>query len=116
MRHDAPVLDLVALAWVASSLAGTVIAGWGVMNGIADLQAVKGITNGRRIFARDYLRSQALRLIVCATWLLIGIPIALDGRETPLNGVTAVLVGTNALLALAAALSMRSRLLLLRSR
>lgn len=116
MRRVAPMLDPVAIAWVVSSLAGTAIAGWGVMNGRADLQAVKGISNGRRIFAHDYLRSQAIRFVVSAAWLVIGIPIAVDGRVTPLNAVTTVLVGSNVLLAVAAVLSMRARMQLLRSR
>lgn len=99
-----------------ASLVGTVLAGWGVRDGLADLNALSGYVNGRKIIADDYLRSQLLRLIVCGLWLAAGIPVAVDPTVTPLTPITAMFVGTNALLALAAALSMRSRLLLLRSR
>lgn len=97
------------MGWIVASLSGVLIAGIGVREGRADWRAMRAEANGRRIVAFDYLRTQALRLAVCAWWLLLALPLILDGKAVGLNLYTASLIGSNATLALAAFLSLRDR-------
>lgn len=85
------------------------IAGVGVREGIADMQALGAEANGRRIVAWDYLRSQAGRFAICLVWLLMSLPLLADANQTSLSIYTAGLIGSNAALALFAWWSLRDR-------
>jgi hypothetical protein len=102
-------IDWVALAWFLASAAGTIIAGVGIREGRADLNALGTIGNGRRIVATDYLRTQLGRFVLCLAWGIVGIPLLLDNQPVGLNVYTVVLIGGNIMLATMAALSLRDR-------
>lgn len=103
------VLDWVAIAWVASSAVGMLIAGIGVREGWRDWRALDATANGRRDLAFDYLRTQAGRVVISLVWFAPAVPLLVDDRDTPLTVFTAVLVFGNALLAVMAAASLRTR-------
>lgn len=103
------MIDTAVVAWIASSAAGVLAAAAGVVEGAYDINALGTLRNGRRIIAIGYLRSQTIRLLISIGWLAIGLPFAFDGRDTPWNWFTVTLVGTNALLAVAAWLDLIDR-------
>ena len=108
------IADPVALAWVASSIIGLVVAIYGVLDGLGDLRALGLLRNGRRMIAIDQLRTQAGRVIVFTIWLTLGIASMFDERVTPLSPVTIGLVASNVILTLMALGNVRTRRALLR--
>lgn len=103
------MIDWVDLAWITSSVAGMLIAGVGVVEGWRDWHALGTETNGRRDLALDYLRTQSGRLVLAFMWLLLGVPLLFDAEPVTLNFFTGLLIFGNALLAVLAFASLRTR-------
>lgn len=102
-------MDWVGAAWLLSAVAGAGIGLYALREGVADLRALGNRRNGRRIIARGYVRTQLFRLAIFSAWTIIGIPVLADGRTTPLNPVTAILVASNLALAAASLFDIRDR-------
>lgn len=109
------MIDWPAVAWVVIAAIGAVIAAIAVREGLADYRSLGAQTNGRRIIARGYLRSQSFLFILETTWVILGVPIVLDDHMTPLNPVVIGLIGTSALLAIQSLLNLRDRRRVLRA-
>lgn len=86
-----------------------VIAGIGVREGWRDWRALGPEHNGRRDLAFDYLRTQAGRCLMCLVWFVPGLPLLVDDAVIGFNVYTGILIFGNAMLALMAAASLRTR-------
>lgn len=102
-------MDTPVLVWVIASLAATLIAVIGTREAVQDVRALNLIVNGRRTVAYMHLRNQLGRLAIGVAWTLLGIPALLDDRVTPWSLGIAILVGSNVVLTVNAALDLRAR-------
>lgn len=59
--------------WTFSSIAGMLVSGYALREARRDVAAVHGLTNGRRLVARQRLFAQTIRLGAFAAWLSAGI-------------------------------------------
>lgn len=64
--------DILLLFWIVLSTVGTTLSAYGLWDGLQDLSATRGLTNGRRLLAKTYAQTEALRFSVQVIWLLVG--------------------------------------------
>lgn len=103
------MIDWAVAVWCAASIVALVLAAIGVRDGIADLRALRETQNGRRIVAWMHLRNQLGRLAIAIGWTALGIPALVDDRIVPWSPGIVILVAANIVLAVLAALDLRTR-------
>jgi hypothetical protein len=109
-------MPVVLLIWTASSSIGALIAALNLFDAYGDLRALGPVQNGRRIIARGWVRSEAIRLGIQLAWALVGVLALLMTRPgpAPISILTLILIGTNVALATNTILDARERLALRR--
>ena len=83
----------VAAIWLASSVLGLAASAYGVIEAIKDLNALQGLTNGRRMVAKQRLFAQGVRAASFFAWVALGIFVLT--ADTQLTFTVLVLVATN---------------------
>lgn len=97
-------------AWTLASAVAAVVAAWGLSDSWADLRALGARANGRRVIAVGYIRSEFIRLAISLAWVAIGVAVIVRPGTVEWSPSTAVLVATNAAIALNSILAARDRL------
>lgn len=108
-----------AMVWLISSVFGAFVSGWNLREAGRDLQALGGITNGRRLLARGHVRREGIRLAIQVTWAVMGVAVlaAETASRVPpptWSPVAVALVATNIALTLQVWLDYRERVQLKR--
>lgn len=103
---------MIVVIWTGAASLGALIALWNLGQAWLDLRALGTDTNGRRLLAVGYVRSEAIRLFVQVTWALIGFGSL--GQPSTISLVALLLVATALAIALNTILDARDRIALRR--
>lgn len=95
--------NAILLVWIILSASGATLSLYGFLDGWQDLMALENRANGRRVLARSFVITEALRFSVQLVWLGVGAAAWLDlaGQPQPAKitlGVIAVFWGNVALI------------------
>lgn len=101
---------MIEQAWTLLSTFGALIATIAFFDARSDLRALHNHTNGRRIIASGYMRTEALIGTVQGLLLVLGIGPLMDPAPVPLNPFVADLMLVNLLLVAMTVLNYRDRL------
>jgi hypothetical protein len=104
---------MIVWIWTLTAALGALIAIWNTLDAWTDLRALGSLSNGRRLIAVGWVRREAVRVFVQASWAFIGF-LALPTASDDVSLIAVLLVATNVALAANTIYDARDRIVLRR--